>query len=433
MRSCLRFSHLPEVLAAVAAISGLAQNAAADPPACTSIAHPVVITGSSALESAIGGVAQALETAASPSTIIYISQGSCVGVTSMSVALNDTTNIVLPGSKIVADTFDPTTGAKVSPGCTIDPAGISADIGASDVYDTTCGTAVATSAHDFHTFNQVMQFAVPIGTGGSDATAITAEAAYMVFGFGAAAGKQITPWNDPTVIFNRGGGSGTQAMLGVAINVPGAKWPGQNDDGTNTAGPFIESSGGNLETKLAGTISGTKGKAAIGILAADVTAAHPNDVRPLAFQAYGQTCAFLPDSKLGVFDKANVRDGHYAVWGPEHLYTFVGSDGKNANADVQAVIDALTGAAPLPSFDLLKYEATHGVVPDCAMKVSRTTEVGELASYQPTGDCTCAFVVDATATVPAECKTCSAPTGTVDSTHCPAGRNVCNYGYCEVK
>ncbi|HEX4476124.1 MAG TPA: hypothetical protein VH142_13655 [Polyangiaceae bacterium] len=430
MRSCLRFSHLPEVMAAVAAVATLAQNAAADPPACNSLAHPVYITGSSALESAIGGVAQTLETAASPVTVIYVSQGSCVGVAAMSVAPGDPTNTLTPGT-LIADTFDPTTGAKTSPGCTLDPGGVSADIGASDVYASTCGATVAANAHDFHTFNQVMQFAVPIGTGGSDATAITAEAAYMVFGFGAAAGKQITPWNDPSVIFERGSGSGTQAMLGVAINVPGAKWPAA-PDGTGS-GPYTEGSGGTLESKLAGTISGTKGKAAIGILAADVTAAHPNDVRPLAFQAYGQTCAFLPDSKQGSFDKANVRDGHYAVWGPEHLYTFVGTDGKAVNPDAQVVLDVLTGATTLTTFDFLNYEATHGVVPDCAMKVSRTTEVGQLASYQPTGDCTCAYVKDATGTAPSDCKTCTTANGTVDSTHCSAGRNVCNYGFCEVK
>jgi hypothetical protein len=328
----------------------------------------------------------------------------------------DTANTLVPGATITPVTFD-STGAPTTTGCTLDPNGVSIDIGASDVYAPSCGVTVASNAHDFHGPNQVMQFAVPVNPA-SKATAITAEAAYMVYGFDAATGDQITPWTTPNLIFNRGGTSGTQAMLAAAINVPAAKWLG-----THTA------STGDMATQLTGAASPG---AALGILAADYTNAHPDTVRVLAFQAYGQTCAFLPDSKAGTFDKANVRDGHYAVWGPLHLYSFVGNDGKTVNPDAQAVVDALSGVAVPTGVDLVKIEATHGVVPDCAMKVSRTSEVGQLASYQPTGDCTCKFVKEATGTAPAECKPCTTATGTADST-CPTDRHICNYGFCEVK
>jgi hypothetical protein len=100
---------------------------------------------------------------------------------------------------------------------------------------------------------------------------------------------------------------------------------------------------------------------------------------------------------------------------------------------VQTIIDVLSGAVSLPGLDMVKIEATHGVVPDCAMHVSRQGEVGKteaLASYEPPASCDCKFTKEATGTAPAECIQCTEGDA---GNSCPASRPHCNFGFCEVK
>ena len=56
----------------------------------------------------------------------------------------------------------------------------------------------------------------------------------------------------------------------------------------------------------------------IGILASDVADSYRDRLRILAYQDYGQRCAFTPDSSETSKDKRNVRDGHYPIFGPLH-------------------------------------------------------------------------------------------------------------------
>ncbi len=149
--------------------------------------------------------------------------------------------------------------------------------------------------------------------------------------------------------------------------------------------------------------------------------ANRSSVKPLAFQFTGQSCGYLPDSTVTAFDKQNVRDGHYAIWGPFHMLAPAGADGKPTNAYAQKVIDALSG---MPTEELLAAECANSLVPDCAMRVSRSAEVGAMSSYMPPMSCECAFVAAATGAAPSTCTTC-----TTTSAGCPA----CNLGYCELR
>jgi hypothetical protein len=148
----------------------------------------------------------------------------------------------------------------------------------------------------------------------------------------------------------------------------------------------------------------------------------------LYYQHYGQTCGFRPDAdpSPSKHDKRNVRDGHYAIWGPIHFVTHVNiSTGNPLNAQAKAVIDYLTGAQQAPAgLDLISLEAQHHVIPQCAMRVSRTEEVGPLASFLPARSCGCYFDALTSST---ECKTCAV------NADCPATATRCNFGYCEVQ
>jgi hypothetical protein len=287
------------------------------------------------------------------------------------------------------------------------------NIGVSDVYAASCGYTLASGAKDFYGPIQSMVFAVPVT---STQTSISAEAAYMVFGFGAdSAAHTIAPWNDVTALQVRSASSGTQQMIAAALAQVGSGFAAAKMKGTSNSGS------GNVLTALNTLASANNQEKAIGILAMDVVDTNRSAVKPLAFQFKGQTCGYTPDSSITAWDKQNVRDGHYAVWGPLHLITPVGADNKSPQAEVQAVIDLLSG---VPTADLIAVEAKKGVVPDCAMRVSRTAEVGAMASYMPPKSCECAFVAAATGTAPATCKACS-----TTSADCPA----CNLGYCEVR
>jgi hypothetical protein len=69
--------------------------------------------------------------------------------------------------------------------------------------------------------------------------------------------------------------------------------------------------------------------------------------------------------------------------------------------------------------------AANHVVPQCAMRVRRTKEMGPLQPYQPTDPCGCYF--DKLAAGTTSCETCAQPAD------CPATAPVCSYGYCEKK
>src|SRR5262249_38272776 len=157
---------------------------------------------------------------------------------------------------------------------------------------------------DFFGPNQVMNFVVPTA---SSQTLISAEAAYFVFGFGMA-GK-ADPWTDETFIFQRSATSGTQAMIAAAINLPPTQRKGVSEAKSSDM--------------LAAVSMSTAPEKTIGILASDVADQNRTTVKILAYQHYKQECAWLPDSSSTSFDKINVRDGHYPIWGPLHLLSKV--------------------------------------------------------------------------------------------------------------
>jgi ABC-type phosphate transport system substrate-binding protein len=405
-----RFLTGPRVSALAVIAMAMAVAPAAHAGNCADLENPVYVTGSSAVGLALGAVAGQLRQLTPPINIVYQSSGSCSGgVAVMTMAAGTIKAGTTPATIYGND------GKPIAGGCDLDSiTGNVVDIGVSDVYADTCKLTPTSDVKDFHGFNQVMTFAVPTA---STATAISAEAAYLVYGFGAAS-HAVAPWTDPAFIFQRNSGSGTQNMIATAIKVPAAKW--LNDPAKNT-----NAATGDMFNSLAMAGDPTK---AIGILATDFTDANDNrsKLKILPYQHYGQECGYLPDSKSNTFDKANVRDGHYMIWGPLHM--LVHTTGGNAvNPNAQKVLDILSGANADPGFDLIQVEAKAHVVPDCAMRVSRDTEVGPLSSYQPKQSCECKFVAEATGTAPSGCKTCS------DANPCTGSATHCNFGYCEVK
>jgi hypothetical protein len=178
----------------------------------------------------------------------------------------------------------------------------------------------------------------------------------------------------------------------------------------------------------------TQPEKTIGILGSETydSATNRANLKALAFQAVNQTNGYLPDSTATAFDKRNLRDGHYVAWAHVFYLTKVSSfDGGTAapvNPNAKLFIDILTNTADpgIPSgLDPVALVAQKGIVPLCAMTVTRSTEGGTLSLFAPPDPCGCYYESKlSTGAVPASCVTC---TGSASCT----GGTTCRHGYCE--
>jgi hypothetical protein len=391
------------------------------PPSCSQIGGDpstiVYVTGSTALAAFIGEVSSALS---SQVTIVYQQSGSCVGV---HAALDPADNTL--SSANGAATYYTTGGVQQT--CTLDPGDrLVADIGASDVFYSTCylGQAVtpplpAAVGENFGPV-QIMNFAVPQA---STQKSISLSAAYYVFGFGGQ-GYGIAPWTDANQLQIRNANSGTQALIAAAIGVPPAQWKGVSHSTSAQVGSAL----------IAAGQSGTQSliDSALGILASDYLLQNTQTLRGLAVQDDNATCGYYPDTTALAHDNANARDGHYPLWGPSHFYARVDpATNLPLKAGVSQFINGLNGLTPLPGLDLVAEYASKGLVPECAMHVTRANDGGDYSPFKAPVTCNCYFELNATGMT--SCQPCGA------NTDCPSSAPNCNkfgpqpqQGYCDL-
>jgi ABC-type phosphate transport system substrate-binding protein len=408
-------ARLTGLLVAAAALQALAQDAGT--PSCDAVTTgtAIYVGGSTALQPFVKAVGPALATQATPYTMFYSGPGSCVGVNNV---LDPVANPLAAGAQFTYYTTTADGGVAANP-CTLPASQNKLDLAISDVFVETCSSAARPSTiGDFVGPAQSMVFAVP---NGSTQTAITAEEAYIVFGFGGA-NQLAPPWTNPsdTTRAIRSASSGTQLILSGAIGVPAAKWKGTNSG----------SAGGVFNALTASTAA----EATIGIIGLDYLDQNDPDgtprrskVKMLAFAARGQTYAYYPDSTHNAYDKRNLRDGHYEGLGYAHLIAPVDTAGVPTQAKVKFVVDLLTGqpVTPAPPFDVSKVIVqTAHLVPQCAMAVQRTAEGGDLKPFTPAASCACYFE-SLVGTPPASCVSCAA-----NANACGSG-TTCRNGFCE--
>jgi len=211
----------------------------------------------------------------------------------------------------------------------------------------------------------------------------------------------VPMWNDESLLHDRSATSGTQTMLAAAIGVPAAQWKGTPHQTSDDVATAVE----------AASLSKDTADKAIGILAADYIDSRNlrAQVRVLAFQDTSQRCAVYPDSTATSHDKQNVRDGHYPIWSPLHLLYKVDQLGNPVNSTSrQTVLDIvgyLSGTKELPNgVKLIDVYAQSGLIPECAMHVTRTKDGGNIVPNESSSPCSCLF--EAKATGVTTCKPC---------------------------
>ena len=241
-------------------------------------------------------------------------------------------------------------------------AGAAIDIGFSDVYRPYVrrrSTRIACGGSrpaDFLGPVQAMTVAVPTA---STENTISAEAAYMVFGFAAAApANTIAPWSLPGDIYVRFWDSGTLEMIGVAIGLPGSKWANATNKTSARPGRYGPHADGHPQGRGATAIPNTT----IGILS---TSGLKTGIKALAFQGKGQECSYLPDSSASATTRstsarAATRSGDRSTWSP----TSTASASRSAELEHrgrQTLINALisTSQALPPSEPARRTAAYH--------------------------------------------------------------------------
>ena len=161
--------------------------------------------------------------------------------------------------------------------------------------------------------------------------------------------------------------------------------------------------------------------ASIGILSIDYADKARGNLRVLFLQAEGQMTGYLPDSSATSTNKANVRDGHYPLWGYVHFYAATSNGAPSASAG--AFVTRFS--VPKLDRDLVNAMIDASLVPQCAMKVARDAEVGAFIPNPYKFQCGCYF--DFRTTGRASCNACASPN------ECPPSTPACNYGICEVE
>jgi hypothetical protein len=382
-------------------------------PGSATLPPVLYIEGANAVGPFIAPLQQALSVDPNPLNVVYIGDGGCVGA-----------NNFFTGTSISAKPAPVYYAAQTQETCTLPTTGPNggapvADIGTSDVYAPTCGTLpggqLPPNVADFLGPVQPMVFVVPKA---SSQRSISASGAYFVFGFGDGSG--VVPWTANGSIYRRNASSAVQALLAVAIGVPLARWAGVD------VGTLSENTSAGL-SGAAAVINALEvdpnPESAIGILAdTNLDATTATHLTTLAYKDFNQSCGYYPDSTAAAHDKTNVRDGHYALWGPIHFFTYVDSRGVPQNPNVQRLISYMIGTTVAPGgVDLVQVEAQNNLVAPCAMHVSRTVELGPLASYAPPGSCACYY--DYVSTGQSQCTPCN------KTSDCPALAPVCNQSF----
>jgi ABC-type phosphate transport system substrate-binding protein len=393
-------------------------------PTCASLTNPVYLDGSSAFEPTVAAFAVKLSNStetANPMTVVYLKPGSCAGVN----AIASKADITGTGTYY---TLTGTTLNKLS--CTLPATGQKADIGVSDVFYGSCGTnAPATQPADLKDFTgpvQPMEFVVNKQN--------TTAAGYLTYAegqdiYGCGATAAIAGFTQATGIFCRDQNSGTQIITTDNLGLAPAS--------LTSSICVSETGSGPLATAVANF---SMVNASIGFLGADIYDSNRSTLAALAFAANGQTKAYYADSTSSARDRQNVRDGHYAMWGYEHMFTYVNTTtGVPTSANAAKLINLINGVTTDSNVgDYVALEGTAGgglggTIPLCAMQVKKTDDLPGYLSAAPAPTCSCAYLKAATGTAPAGCVACGgASDGGADAAagSCTGGKT-CSHGFCE--
>ncbi len=383
--------------AAIADASADAADAASSGiSACSSLPEPVYVMGSGGLTSIAAELGALAST--NPITLVYVSAHSCDGA--KAIIANET---AFATGAVTATYWDIAGTAHT---CQLDAASEYADIGLGNVFADQC-LSLPQGLSGVSDFLGPVTPGTVVAPSGSTQTSISAEALYYTVGLGSGA---VAPWTSTNFMFVNPS-SGVQLDFGLDIGVPATRW----------LGSLVSTATINV-TKVS---TSTAPEETLGTMSTDLaeSASTSSTIKELAYQDFGQSCGYYPNSTATSADKKNVRNGKYSIWGFTHMFAKVNAQGVPINPNAAILINYFTGNQPTQTGNFLKYIINDHLVPVCAMSVTRSTEMGRLSPFQPSPSCGCYF--DSISVGSSSCQTCAT------ATDCPDTTPHCNLGYCE--
>lgn len=384
-------------LAALAVLGATRQAAALD---CSTLPNRVYVSIADSQQTTIKTLARQLRSAASPLTVLYQTNSACTNVAQLVAGTASSAVFNYAPSPAESPTWDASQAALQ---CTPDAGGNAYSMVATDLFTSTCTPSAVPAG--FTVLKGAVRPYVFATQLANTERAFTAEQAYFTFGFDD--GGQASPWVDSQTLFIRTASRSIMRGLAADIQVPIGNWHGVAFD--------------SLSQMTKALTDSQSPQSALGVLEAADYDLNRATLRALAFRGVKQRHAYYADSKLTTKDRQNVRDGHYLLWS-QGAYIAANSD---ASAMYLANLLAGNAVSPTPAFEPLAAVVAGGSVPDCAMKVSRAVEGGELSNYTPAVPCGCYFQSQVGG-LDASCKACN------DANPCASGGH-CRHGFCEAK
>lgn len=255
----------------------------------------------------------------------------------------------------------------------------------------------------------------------SSQKSISAEALYYIYGLGAESGG-VEPWIDPAHIILRSTGSFAHQFAAVSVFDDPARvyFDHPTNDGLGIA---VETQQEGINALL--QIGETNPESPLFYVSSSAADANRATVKTLAYQHFGQTCGFWPDSSDSALDKINVRTGKYHFWTPGHFFARVDDGGDYVNPLAEQLIAWFTGEqAPPEGVNVTELVIKAGDVPLCAMQVQREGVSGPISSYAPPVPCNGFF--ERTATGTTEHQACEQDSDCGDD-----ALPKCRFGFCE--
>lgn len=347
----------------------------------------------------------------SKAAIYYEETNSCKGIGGIV-----STKKIVAGTKV--NMFNPADGTAST--CKLD-ADFAIDLGTTSLFAGSCSDVIsplpAGIIDELGPVNPV-GFATPSAE--NQQRVISGEAAYRVYGV---VPSGVAPWDDENYIFRRTKSSGNQTAVALTLGLPVDGLRGTDSNGSSNMRKAI--------------VASTEPEKTVGISSSDIIDISRDQLKWLAYQHYGQSVGFYPDSSPNSFDRKNVRDGHYFIWLSLHVFANSGASGLGAPANdglgrpadlVGEVAYVMTNriVPPVSAVNLFTALGKLGNVPQCAMKVTRKSDGAPLTPYTPPASCGCAYEAAVPNGVPSpECKRCS------DTSECGGDRPTCSFGFCE--
>ncbi len=383
----------------------------------TTLTNPVYLQVGDTQVNLLRRLGRALaDNAPNPMTLVFVTNGSCDNINAIYTDVKVNGNMQYIPSTLEDPAWDPT-NASTSPTKICQVTDQSLDVANSALFISSCPHGQPPAGQK-STIGPVQAYVLAVPEA-STQTAITFEEAFFVFGFGSEG--MITPWDDQAQHFIRPQTKSTLLTWALNLAIPSNKFknmPACTGSGTGTATPPCFEGSGGVVSALKNSPTPEK---AVGLLGVEVYDNERAALNILAYKSRGQYFAYYPDSTSTSRDKKNVRDGHYTVWSPtEWIQKVNGTTPVNANADYLIKLIASKQVTPAPNFDPVPLIVGVGLVPDCAMRVKRDFDGGDLSLYTPETSCTCQFeaLTDASS-----CESCA------NGETCTTG--VCRAGFCE--